>query len=424
MNATHNKRTFLSAIKGHGWGKGVLAVAIIAVGVGTASLWQPHTSFAEDPPTCNCDAYPGSTPELGQFCVYPDDHPERPGASYPCDAGTGPQAHANVGSRDPVVGCSIWDAETYGDCAFQLFYTIILAPAALILGVAGALLNFVIETTIVGFADFVKGTSDGAAGAISLAWGLIRDALNMTFIFILLYTGLRTILGVGNYQTVLPKIVFAGLLINFSFFFTSVLIDISNVATVELHNAIQDIGDAETVDANTGSLIEFSGISGAFMSGLQLRVQDGANPAQKFVMAIMSFVVMCVAAFVFFVMAAMLVVRYIILIILLITSPVAVMGGILPQLDSKKWWTPFTAQLTFPVLFMLFELIVILIINSTGFQQAIKGDYTDTSFFGQVAGALLGYALVLGLMVAGLIVAKQTAGAAGAGFTNWASKKA
>jgi hypothetical protein len=323
-----------------------------------------------------------------------------------------------------VVGCSIWNAETYGDCVFQLFYTIILAPAALILGIAGALLNFVIETTIIGFADFVKGTSDGAAGAISLAWGLIRDALNMTFIFILLYTGLRTILGVGNYQTVLPKIVLAGLLINFSFFFTSVLIDISNVATVELHNAIQKIGDAETVEAGTGSLIEFSGISGAFMSGLELRVQDGANPAQKFVMAIMSFVVMIVAAFVFFVMAAMLVVRYIILIILLITSSVAVMGGLLPQLDSKKWWVPFTAQLTFPVLFMLFELIVILIINSTGFKEAIRGDYTDTSFFGQVAGALLGYALVLGLMVAGLIVAKQTAGAAGAGFTNWASKKA
>ncbi len=330
--------------------------------------------------------------------------------------------------KDTPIECG-WSNPTA--CIVNALYYTVLAPAALLLGLSGIFLNLVIEITIKNFSHFVSGTQDGISAALTTAWTLIRDVLNMVFIFLLLWIGIGTIIGADkvSYQKQIPKIVLAGLLINFSFFFTSVLIDFSNVTTVQFYEAITKIGEEYTVSPDhTGVTLNLDkGLSGAFMSGLRLKQEvGGIDLGQKIFQAIFSIVTFLVAAFLFFAMATMLIARYVILIMLLITSPIMFMGGILPQLNaqSKKWWNALNGQLLFAPVFMLFMLLVVLIINSAGFHQAIAGKYENVGFGGEFVGSLLTFAIVIGLMVFGLVTSKQFAGAASSSLTNWAEQKA
>jgi hypothetical protein len=73
---------------------------------------------------------------------------------------------------------------------------------------------------------------------IDSAWGTIRDFSNMLFIFILLYTGIMTIFGAANWRKVILQVVFIALIINFSLFFTKVVIDAGNILAVGVRSAI------------------------------------------------------------------------------------------------------------------------------------------------------------------------------------------
>ncbi|MBP9771398.1 MAG: hypothetical protein KBD16_00520 [Candidatus Pacebacteria bacterium] len=309
-------------------------------------------------------------------------------------------------------------------CLLEAGLNVLYMPSGIMLGIAGVFLNKILTYTILDFSTFVGGN----VGMLSLAWSLIRDVLNMCFIFILLWIGIKTILGLDSgYQKLIPRIVLAGLLINFSFFFTEVMIDVSNVVTVELYQAIEEVGKSSTASIAGVPIEKIDGLSGAFMNGLKFKIGDGSNLAEKFFQLLLSSLLFLIAAFLFFVIGAMLLARFVILLILLITSPIAFLGGILPQLEaqSKKWRSTLFEQLTFAPVFMLFMLIVVLIINSQEFRTGISGGATPGSPFIQgILSSLLSYSIVVGLMIAGLITAKQLAGSAGKGFTEWASKKA
>jgi hypothetical protein len=332
----------------------------------------------------------------------------------------------NSKAKPSAFSCNPFDGGDFLPNCSASILNLILSFAGLFLGLAGLFLDSVINATIVGFSKFVQ---VGAAeqGAITLAWSLVRDVLNMTFIFILLYLGIKTILGDSSYQKVIPKIVIAGLLINFSFFFTEVLIDLSNVLTVQFYDAIMRIG--AVADASSSVPVTLKGLSAAFMNGLKLKPPSDPSSTLNMIFSLIpAILTFLIAAFVFLVMGVMLLVRFIVLIILLITSPISVMGDILPQLtkQSKQWWSTLSEQLIFAPAFMLFMLIVVLIINSAGFQNGINVVSTGqkTTVVNDMLQFLLPYALAIGLMIAGLVISKQLAGSAGKGFTEWASKKA
>ncbi len=352
----------------------------------------------------------------GTSCVAPHD---APAATAGYTAGT-----ADAKSD---FSCNPFDGKDFLPNCSAAILNLILSFAGLFVGLAGVFLNSVIGATIVDFSKFI-GDNAGEQGAITLAWSLIRDVLNMTFIFILLYLGIKTILGDNSYPKIIPKIVIAGLLINFSFFFTEVMIDLSNVLTVQFYDAILKIGEAAR---GVSGIPTLDGLSGAFMNGLKLRppkVLVGVDTVNMIFQLIPSIIAFLVAAFVFLVMGVMLLVRFIVLIILLITSPIMVMGDILPQLSkqSKQWRDTLAEQLIFAPAFMLFMLVVVLIINSAGFRKGVTlanvpGNATAVN---GILAFLLPYALAIGLMIAGLVISKQLAGSSGKGFTDWASKKA
>ena len=107
---------------------------------------------------------------------------------------------------------------------------------------------------------------------LSTGWTTVRDIANMAFIFILIYIALTVMLAAETSGTIktLAVVVVIALLVNFSFFFTRVVIDAGNIVAVQFYNAIP----LET-NSPTGGLI-----SGTQTKDLSLSIM-GAVQLQK-----------------------------------------------------------------------------------------------------------------------------------------------
>ena len=79
---------------------------------------------------------------------------------------------------------------------------------------------------------------------LSTGWTTVRDIANMAFIFILIYIALQVMLAAETSGTIktLAVVIVIALLVNFSFFFTRVVIDAGNIVAVQFYNALPDQG--------------------------------------------------------------------------------------------------------------------------------------------------------------------------------------
>ena len=70
---------------------------------------------------------------------------------------------------------------------------------------------------------------------------MLSDLANICFIFLLVYAGIRLILGVGkfNAKSMIVNVILMAVLINFSLFFTKIIIDAGNITARIFYNAIE-----------------------------------------------------------------------------------------------------------------------------------------------------------------------------------------
>jgi|GEM_PF-6901189 len=431
------------------WGKkiGILAGTVSLLMLGGFILFAPQQSLAE---ACQPGTHPdpgglGCLPDTsscgvgqhqeGSGCV--DDEPWSPD-TMSCPAGQHQEgsacvANAPAGSgiaaspQPPAepqdIDCGGWLSPDLNCVIGRLFYYTVYSTFGFLVWVAATFLDLVIKLTILDFHNWA------ALPGIKIAWTVLRDTMNITFIFLLLYASISMILGLGKEKGIVKGVIMAGLLINFSFFFTSVIIDASNVLTVQMHSAVQKIGN--NISANENSVVGTqSGITAVFMQGAGIQVAaikdlDAASfVATLLQQMIFSSILFLVLAFVFFAMGFLLLGRFIVLIILLITSPISVMGGLFPQIAgySKKWWKALIDQAVFPPLMMLFLVVTAVIVSN----QEFRGKFSQENVPGLVGGVdgLVQYAIVIGLLIVGMVIAKSSAGAASNGAADWAIKKA
>lgn len=305
---------------------------------------------------------------------------------------------------------------------------LILQLAALITDLSGTILNYVVQFTVV---DMAKKISE--IGTIDKAWKTIRDIANMAFIFVLLYAAIRTILGIGSdTKKLIVNIVVVAILINFSLFFTKAVIDASNVLAITFYDAIAP--SALRSDLSRG-------LSGELMGPLRIQslwkiTEDTFKGKQLIIIGVMGTVVSLIAAFVFFAVAIMFVIRFVVLIFVIILSPLAFMGFILPQLKTQKdqWLDALLGQAFFaPIYFMLTWVVIIIsrgLLTSTGgdmrevFTGVIGADGNVTSPTPESLALLVNFIIMIVFLIASLIIAKQWADKAGhgvPGLTKWAT---
>ena len=219
---------------------------------------------------------------------------------------------------------------------------------------------------------------------IYLAWVIMRNISNVAFIvafLVIIYSQLTSV-GISNYgvKKMLPRLVIAAVLVNLSFTFCAVLLDLSNIAGYAFQDAFMGIKNTiSTVGENTSTWTWSEVISTALSNGA-LAVGAGYAVSLALTTEILPMLVPAATLagltllFILLIMAA----RQALIIILIIVSPLAFVCYLLPGTEKwfKKWRDLFFTMLVFfPAFAVVFggaQLAGILIIqNASGSNGAI-----------------------------------------------------
>lgn len=327
-----------------------------------------------------------------------------------------------------MVGFGIDSAFQLVNVAIKSSGNLVLSLAGFVLWLAGAVLNFVVQITIVDLSENIK-----RLDMINSAWVRVRDLANILFIFFALYISIRTILGVSTGETkkLLIRMIIAALLINFSLFFTKVVIDGSNIAALHFYrlvpktgsfafgagtkpgfsNTIMDRLSLTTIyDTTKGARGE---IGAAFTQDFKQKVAAGFSETGTFFIATVGgSIFVLIAAFVFFVISLFLVTRFVAFLFLLALSPLAFATWILPNLKklTDKWWLTLWNQALFaPAVMLLLWVAMELIPKVTEIIPGAEDSFSSLLF--QVGassiGVLLNYVFIIAIIIFCLVAAKS-----------------
>lgn len=324
------------------------------------------------------------------------------------------------------------------DCVARNFAsmmaTMVLQLASLLTMIGGVVLNGAIFYTVVQMSDNYRGLT-----VIGEAWRVIRDVSNMAFIFVLLYAAIQQIIGVGkNVKELIVRIIVVAVLINFSLFFTQFVIDMSNLFTLTFYDAI--VPNAVS-NGPTGA-----GLSNAFMKHLNLQNlysvdgQTMINFAGIITTGVMGSILLLISAFVFFAAGLMFIIRYVVLILVLILSPIAFIAYVLPsgtdaEKYRKQWMDALLGQAFFAPIYMMLTWVTLKILSGVTSAFGTGGNLSGT---GEVALTVAGntqnaqglmsvftnFIVVIAFLIFSLVVAKDWASRTPGGvgkLTSWAT---
>ena len=250
---------------------------------------------------------------------------------------------------------------------FAIFDTIgtyignlILTIAAFFTWVAGHILDAALQELVFGMGSLINDSGFGLA--IDNVWIIIRDICNLAFIFGFIYLGILTILDPekASVKRTLTQIIIGALLINFSLFIVKFVIDVSNLFSFHIYNAMI---------SGTGSLsmkiFDMLGLVTFYNQGSGAASLANSTISGMVWYYIMGALLLFIAAFVFFAAAILLSVRFVALIFIMIASPVLFAATVFPQTAeySKKLWRHLISYSLFAPLYLLLTLVTILLMG-------------------------------------------------------------
>ncbi len=229
-------------------------------------------------------------------------------------------------------------------------------------GLTGKLLDIAIQISIFDITDYFQ---DG--GIVETLWQTVRDLANIIFIFALLWISIQTILGLDNAKKYLATIIISALLINFSLFFTKVIIDASNILAVQFYSAIVPSGcnteDRIIEGCISQKIIAVSQLSTIYGTGQN---DDGINIDRStfsgvVIVSVMGTIFILSLVVAFLLASFIFIGRTVAFIVLGVVSPLAFVGRILPQTAglAKQWWTTLTSQALTAPIFLFFLWIML-----------------------------------------------------------------
>src|SRR3989338_3155856 len=259
---------------------------------------------------------------------------------------------------------------------------IVMWLAARTLWIAGVLLNITLHYTL------NLNTLLEKMPIVDIGLKVLRDIANIVFIFITLWAGISITLGIGDRGKkawgLLAQMVLVALFINFSLFITKAVVDASNIAALHFYSLIVDPEHEKDYD---------SGLSEAFLYGLKLGTlynskqlgaggaigveqnliggalaSSGKGPTFTNIILIGFFgsLFIVITAWVFFAAAIMFIYRAVTLIFLMILSPLAFVGLILPGTSgmAHAWWSKLWSQAFFAPLYLALAYVVVKMVKT------------------------------------------------------------
>jgi len=236
------------------------------------------------------------------------------------------------------------------------------------------------------------------------SWRIVRDFMNMFFILFLIIMAFGTIFDIDKYhwRNLLPYLLIAALLINFSMVIGEYIIKIGNGLAAVFLRQISGFGNDMANGFALGETFpnqEFS------VQGLAMIAN---NSARVIITALFSIVFLIIALFAFIAALLFAVIRIPILWLLLIVSPIAWAGYVLPNIRAKtwsKWWNALISWSFFLPVYLFFLMFAVMFIRRKSEIEASISNVQGVSLFTGPGGALsdlLFYILTLIFMIFGL----------------------
>ena len=324
-------------------------------------------------------------------------------------AATSPTGSDDIGCGDITTNSG---GKTFAICVSGIVYWI-AALSSNIAYIAAYFFSFMVQISL--------NSATYALDFISTGWTITRDLANMAFLFILIYIALTIMLQAETTNTIqmLAMVVVIALLVNFSFFFTRVVIDAGNILAVQFYNAIVVTGPNPTIGNGTKDLT--AGIMGA----VQIQSLYGTESFKQFVKDQGAMTILITLSLVYISAAAMFMIltfaflqvgikflmRVVGLWLVIVASPVAFVTYTVDR--TKKFfdqWLEYLIKFSFyPAIFLLtFYLLSIMvkqmgngnlvqsIFNSMGGAAASEG----SSGAYQIATAVANVGIRMGFIVA------------------------
>lgn len=314
-------------------------------------------------------------------------------------------------------------------CLLEIYYDTVLSLSHYLAYITGAILDYFLAYSI---------DSDSYTGVnnefVERGWSVIRDIANITFIFSLLYVAIMHILQAdsGKTKKFLKDIIIAALLINFSLFFTKVIIDAGNILARAFYNNIEvendDNTDYKTLSQGIASYVNPQSIlTSKFFNPVTAPGRPPSPPGSGwiFLVLVMSTIVNVVLSLTFLSVFLLFAARVIGLWFMMIFSPLAFVSiafpwgkGVLGRFSFSNWLKE-TVSLSFmaPVfLFFLFLLIMFLQIVYTS-----SVPVADRSSIQQFLSIIIPFVSIILILTMAKKQAKEMAGEVGEqtmGFVN------
>ncbi len=199
-------------------------------------------------------------------------------------------------------------------------------------------------------------------------WTLVRDFLNIGFIMTLLFSAFCTIFQIEKYsfRSILRNLLIAALLVNFSFPITRFLIDFSNVLMYYLVEAVGIKENFGSVFTNTGAVNSLTDATEKVGTGLTDLLYINMVGSLLIWLAITLLVI-----------AVLFMIRTAMLVILIIFSPIAFVGMVVPifQKYSDMWWDALIKYSFFGPIMMFMLYVALKLAEAMG--NSLFSDKTD-----------------------------------------------
>ncbi len=266
--------------------------------------------------------------------------------------------------------------------------------------------------------------SDSSLRAIDIGWRLVRDFVNMFFVLILVFIAVCTILQIPRYsdKKLIAWVIFGALMVNFSKPIALVFIDASNLA---MNFFIENIGAQKS---DLSSMLLHTSRFGEIFQGNTL-----SGSVDFIVLSVTEIIFTIILATMIGILAVSLLIRIFAFWILIVLSPLAFFGFVLPSFSGMKsnWFNKmFTYAFYGPLMMFFLWLAIVLLtgltwdkLNNPGAQIGMIGGSSfgqqSKSFFSSAMGMLVPYAATIYFLYYGFDLSKNMASKAGSAMSGW-----
>ena len=316
-------------------------------------------------------------------------------------------------------------ASAITDLTISAVTSLVKIVGAIILTMLGVFIGVAALLIIVPLAMGVLLTHPDATGFLVQGWTIFRDLANLGFVLGIIVIAIGTIVRYKSYtvQSLLPKLVVAALLVNFSLVLAVPFIQLSDSFSFYYLGQITGVGSGDTVSMFNAAKNQFISITQPIdvlknadasnargVDPVNFGLTMAASDMRTIIEVTYAIFIGAIIMFTLLGLGVVLFIRFYYLAFLLMISPVAWVLWIFPQTSGnfKKWWEKFIHWNIFPPVVLFFVYLALALTKSSSV-TALKTEVTSLAGKGTLGGLLVNSSimplLAIGMILGGMKVA-------------------